>query len=137
MLQKLHEEKYLSHQKLSLSLLYTISIMLSHSHTNCIPHMQLMRRMSQGSVWERMNSYLPGVGVYSDHEGCSPSMSLYHCTTIEMTAAITQHLSNSFAQFLVVGACVRACPFQNNKHKRNKKSTQKRVSLQQFWNVFS
>lgn len=95
------------------------SIMLSHSHTNFnILHTKLMRRMSQGSICERMNSYLPGVGVYSDHEGCSPSMSLYHCTTIEMTAAITQHLSNSFAQFLVVGACVRACPFHNNKHKK-------------------
>lgn len=68
-----------------------------------------------------MNSYLPGVGVYSDQQGCSPSTSLYHCTTIEMTAAITQHMSNSFAQFLVAGTCVRASPYIINSHKQQYK----------------
>ena len=51
---------------------------------------------------------------YSDQKGCSPSMSPYHCTTIGMTAAIIQHMNNSFAQFLVAGACVRACPYLVN-----------------------
>ena len=55
-------------------------------------------------------AYLPGVGVNRDHEGGSPRVRPFHCTSARLTPTITPNVGNSNAQFLLVGDCVRAIP---------------------------
>ena len=55
-------------------------------------------------------AYLPGTGVNSDPEGCSPRARPFHCTPVGLTLAIAPNVGDSGAQFLVVGDCVRALP---------------------------
>ena len=56
-------------------------------------------------------AYLPGVGVNCDQQGSSPRARLLHCTPELLTPAISPNVGNSGAQFLLVGICVRANPF--------------------------
>ena len=63
-----------------------------------------------GSAKFRHRAYLPGVGVNRDHEGGSPRVRPFHCTSARLTPTITPNVGNSNAQFLLVGDCVRAIP---------------------------
>jgi hypothetical protein len=42
-------------------------------------------------------AYLPGLGVNHDHEGGSPRTRLVHCTSDELTSAISPNGGNSEA----------------------------------------
>ena len=63
-----------------------------------------------GSTKFPTSAYLPGVGVNRDHEGGSPRVRPFHCTSARLTPTITPNVGNSNAQFLLVGDCVRAIP---------------------------
>ena len=57
-------------------------------------------------------AYLPGVEVNRDHEGGSSRVRPLHCTSDGLTPTITPNVGNSNAQFLIVGDCVRALPYE-------------------------
>ena len=50
---------------------------------------------------------------HRDHEGGSPRVRPYHCTSVRLTLAITPNVGDSGAQFLLVGDCVRAIPWKS------------------------
>ena len=54
-------------------------------------------------------AYLPGTGVNHDHQGGSPRVRLFHCTSVELTPAIAPNVGNSSAQFLLVGGLRSRC----------------------------
>ena len=56
-------------------------------------------------------AYLPGQEVNYDHQGSSSRARLFHCTSGQLTSAISPNVGNSMAQFLLVGICVRANPY--------------------------
>ena len=65
-----------------------------------------------GSIIDIVEAYLPGVGVNHDHQGGSPRVRPFHCTSARLTPTITPNVGNSNAQFLIVGDCVRALPYE-------------------------
>ena len=78
----------------------------------CVIQRHYAKCISSYGKIHRDSSYLPGKEVNRDHEGGSSSVRPLHCTSDGLTPTITPNVGNSNAQFLIVGDCVRALPYE-------------------------